>query len=124
MHTSENWGGYHGTYVNEFIINFIGSIGAVLLSIFMIALFVVICLRDLVNWIIRKRRARAERRRIAAEERAARLAHEEEIRRMKEQERLDDMRAGEAAGIRPEFGETESENETAVEFDAADSSLY
>lgn len=69
MHTSVNWGGYHGTYVNEFIIGFIGSIGAVLLSIFMIAVFIVICLRDLVNWILRVRRERAERRRIAAEER-------------------------------------------------------
>ncbi len=47
MHTSVNWGGYHGTYVNEFIINFIGGIGAVLLSIFMIAVFVVICLREI-----------------------------------------------------------------------------
>ena len=26
LHTQVNWGGYHGTYVNEFIINFIGNI--------------------------------------------------------------------------------------------------
>lgn len=122
MHTSVNWGGYHGTYVNEFIINFIGSIGAVLLSIFMIALFVVICMRDLVNWIIRVRRERAEKRRIAAEEKAARMAHEEEIRRMREQEHLDDMRAGEAVAENPGFGETETDKP--LEFEEVDSSLY
>ena len=66
MHTAVNWGGYHGTYVNEFIISFIGSVGAVLLSIFMIAVFIVICLRDLVNWIIRYRRKVNERRRAAS----------------------------------------------------------
>ena len=43
----------------------------------MVALFVVICLNDLVAWIRRKYQERAERRRIAAEERAARLAKEE-----------------------------------------------
>ncbi len=97
MHTSVNWGGYHGTYVNEFVIGFIVSIGAVLLSIFMIAVFIVICMRDLVNWIIRVRRKHAERRRVAAEAREAELAREAEIRRMQEQERIDDQRAGEAA---------------------------
>ncbi|MDE5644832.1 MAG: DNA translocase FtsK 4TM domain-containing protein, partial [Muribaculaceae bacterium] len=97
MHTSVNWGGYHGTYVNEFIISFIGGIGAVLLSVFMIAVFVVICMRDLVNWIIRVRRKHAERRRAAAEAREAMLAREAEIRKMQEQERIDDQRAGEAA---------------------------
>lgn len=82
LHTKVNWGGYHGTYVNEFIISFIGNIGAVLLSIFMIALFVVICMRDLVNWIIRMRRVRAERKRMEREEREAREAREAEIRRL------------------------------------------
>jgi S-DNA-T family DNA segregation ATPase FtsK/SpoIIIE len=124
MHTSVNWGGYHGTYVNEFIINFIGGIGAVLLSIFMIAVFVVICLRDLVNWIIRVRRARAEKRRIAAEERAARLAKEEEIRRMQEQERIDDLKAGEAAVIAPGFGADDSIDADPLEFESSDTSLY
>jgi len=124
MHTSVNWGGYHGTYVNEFIIKFIGGIGAVLLSIFMIAVFVVICMRDLVNWIIRVRRVRAEKRRIAAEERAARLAREEEIRRMQEQERIDDLRAGETTVINPGFGKEELVNDNPLEFSLSDTSLY
>lgn len=101
FHTQVNWGGYHGTYVNEFIINFIGYFGAVLLSIFMVAVFVTICLRDVVNYIIRKRRERAERRRIDAEERAALLAKEEEIRNMQKQEAIDDLKAGETTELNP-----------------------
>ena len=33
-----NWGGYHGRYVNEFIIHFLGWTGAVILCLFMISL--------------------------------------------------------------------------------------
>lgn len=54
-HTPVNWGGYHGRYVNEFVVNFVGWTGAVLLSIFMLSVFVVICLRDVVKWIMKKR---------------------------------------------------------------------
>lgn len=124
MHTSVNWGGYHGTYVNEFIINFIGGIGAVLLSIFMIAVFVVICLRDLVNWIIRVKKSRSEKRRIAAEEKAARLAREEEIRRMQEQEKIDDLRAGEASAFTTTGMSDDPEADVAMEFNESDTSLY
>lgn len=99
LHTPVNWGGYHGTYVNEFIINFIGMSGAVLLSFFMVALFVVICLNDVVRWILRVRRKRIERRREEAERRAAIAAQEEEIRRMQEQERIDDLKAGETTEL-------------------------
>ncbi|MGM9816467.1 MAG: DNA translocase FtsK 4TM domain-containing protein [Lepagella sp.] len=99
LHTPVNWGGYHGTYVNEFIINFIGMSGAVLLSFFMVALFVVICLNDVIRWILRVRRKRIERRRAEAERRAAIAAQEEEIRRMQEQERIDDLKAGETAEL-------------------------
>lgn len=99
LHTQVNWGGYHGTYVNETVINFVGNIGAVLLCIFMLSLFVTICLRDLVNWIIRKNKERLERKRIADEERAAELAREEEIRRMQAQETIDDIRAGETSEL-------------------------
>lgn len=124
LHTQVNWGGYHGTYVNEFIIGFIGNIGAVLLSIFMIAVFVVICMRDLVNWIIRVRKARAERRRIAREEKEAREAREAEIRRMQEQEKIDDLRAGEAAVISASGLYDAPELDTEVEFDGQEASLY
>lgn len=126
FHTQVNWGGYHGTYVNEFVINFIGNVGAILLSVFFIALFVMICLRDLVNWIIRKRKERAERRRIIAEENAARLAKEEEIRRMEEQEKIDDLRAGEVA-VLPNAGNTDGfldDNMKTDSVDFAESPLY
>ncbi len=124
LHTQVNWGGYHGTYVNEFIINFIGNIGAVLLSIFMIAVFVVICMRDLVNWIIRVRKARAERRRIAKAEREAREAREAEIRKMQEQEKIDDLRAGEATAIEGVDITDAPEIEAGVDFGGLPSSLY
>ena len=84
-----NWGGYHGRYVNEFIIHFLGWTGAVILCLFMISLFVVICLRDFINWIIRIRRKRAEIRRIAAEKEAERLAKEREIEEMRRYEEAD-----------------------------------
>ncbi|MDE6408796.1 MAG: DNA translocase FtsK [Muribaculaceae bacterium] len=102
MHSSVNWGGYHGRYVNEFIIHFFGGIGATLLCVFMIALFVVICLRDLVGWIIRMKRKRDEKRRIIAEQKAAEEAQREEIRRMQEEERIEDLKAGETVNLDPE----------------------
>lgn len=123
-HSTINWGGYHGTYVNEFIINFIGTLGAVLLSIFMIAVFVVICMRDLIKWIMRIRKARAERRRIAEKARAEKEAREAEIRQMKEQEKLDDMRAGETFEI-PEVDNTDvADPDDLLEFNREDGKLY
>jgi len=89
MHTYVNWGGYHGRYVNEFVIHFFGGIGAVILCLFFICLFVVICMRDLINWIVRLRRKYAERRRIAAEKEALRLEREREIEEMRRFEEAD-----------------------------------
>lgn len=51
-----NPGGAHGRFVNQVIIDYIGWAGAALLSLFMLVLFVVICLNDLIQWIIRKKR--------------------------------------------------------------------
>lgn len=99
MHSEVNWGGYHGRYVNEYIMHIGGGIGASLLCLFMIALFIVICLSDLVNWLIRLKRRRDERRRIAAEEERKRREKEEELRKMQAQEEIEDLKAGEAATI-------------------------
>ena len=83
-----NWGGYHGRYVNEWIIGFLGWWGAVILCIVMIALFVVICMRDVIKWILNKKRILDEKRkailakRMEEKERARILAEE----RSKEQE--------------------------------------
>ena len=98
-HSVVNWGGYHGTYVNAFIIKFIGWTGAILLSFFMVALFVSICLRDLILWIVKKKRARDARRRAEAEALALQRKKEEEIRRMHAQEQADDIQAGETHDI-------------------------
>lgn len=96
--TYVNWGGYHAHYVYEFINSFLGY-GSYILCFFMVALFVVICLNDLVAWIRRKYQERAERRRIAAEERAARLAKEEALMRDEHEEHIDDIRAGECVTL-------------------------
>lgn len=102
VHSSVNWGGYHGRYVNEFIMHFFGGVGASLICLFMIAVFIVICLRDLVGWIIRLKRKRDEKRRIIAEKKAAEEARLEEIRRRQEEERIEDLRAGETVSLEPE----------------------
>ncbi len=84
-----NWGGYDGRYVNEFIISFVGWSGAVLICLFLIALFIVICLRDIIKWIVKiKRRREAKMQLIteAREEERRRLAVIEE---MALQERID-----------------------------------
>lgn len=124
FHSTVNWGGYHGRYVNEFIVSFIGWSGAVLLSIFMLSVFVVICLRDLVKWIMKKRRAYVERRRKAAEERAEREAKEAEIRRMQQQEEIDDFKAGETATLNAAPLQDISDDDTKVDFSGEDAPLY
>ncbi len=95
-HSAVNWGGYHARYVYQFIENFTGTTGSVLLCIFMVALFTVICLRDMINWLQRKHEARMARKRAEEE---LRRAEEEERRRKEEellQEKLDDVAAGES----------------------------
>lgn len=118
INTSVNWGGYHGRYVMEFIMNFAGWTGAALLCIFMIAVFVVICLRDLVNWIMRIKKARDEKKRILAEEKAERLAKEQELLRIKREEQLEDIKAGEAvAENSEEAGQLQEEKAVSFEED-------
>lgn len=116
-HTAVNWGGYHGRYVNEFIVEFVGWTGAFLLCVFMVALFTIICLRDLINWILRLKRKHDERRKKAAEEKAQRLALEEELRRMQNQERIDDIRAGEAVALAEADITDAHQEESSVSFD-------
>lgn len=123
-HSQENWGGYHGRYVNEFIIGFAGWTGAALLSLFMVAVFVLICLRDVIVWGRRIYKERKEARRIEAEERAEREARAAEIRRMQEQEQIDDLRAGEATAMNPESVAGVQDDDTQVDFSREDMPLY
>lgn len=123
-HSQVNWGGYHGRYVNEFIIGFAGWTGAALLSLFMVAVFVLICLRDVIVWGRRMYKERKEARRIEAEERAEREARAAEIRRMQEQEQIDDLRAGEATAMNPESVAGVQDDDTQVDFSREDMPLY
>ena len=84
--TSVNWGGYHGRYVNEFIIGFIGWWGAAILCLLMIFLFVTICMRDVVKWVLAKKRAMEEIRKAHAAEKAAQKAKEAQIEEMRRRE--------------------------------------
>ncbi|MDE6792901.1 MAG: DNA translocase FtsK 4TM domain-containing protein, partial [Muribaculaceae bacterium] len=101
--TPVNWGGFHGRYVNEFIIHFCGWTGAVILCLFLIGVFVIICLRDLINWIIRIKKKRDEKRRIEAEKRAEKERREAEIEEMRQRELVDSAKAGEAEIKQPEI---------------------
>lgn len=83
MHSPVNWGGIHGMFVNEFINNFIGPYGSVLLCCLMVSCFAVVCLRDLINWLIRIREKHAERKKREREEKEEILATEIKLAEMK-----------------------------------------
>ena len=84
--TTINWGGYHGRYVNEWIIGFFGWWGALILCVTMVALFVVICMRDVLKWIMAKKKILDEKRRILMEKRAQERAKEKELEKQKQSE--------------------------------------
>ena len=86
LQSSVNWGGYHGRYVNEFIIHFLGWSGAVILCIFMVACFVLICMRDVVKWGMRQKARIDEKRRIKREKEELRKEREREIEEMRRSE--------------------------------------
>ncbi|MDE5842897.1 MAG: DNA translocase FtsK [Muribaculaceae bacterium] len=101
--TPVNWGGYHGRYVNEFVVGFFGWTGAVILCLVLVATFFVICLRDVVNWVIRKKNEIAARRREAARLRHEQEELERELNEMRIREEMDAVRAGESKGETEEF---------------------
>lgn len=82
-----HWGGNHGHYINQIIINYIGWAGAALLCILMLAVFFMICLNDIVQYFLRKRR---ERKAQLEAEREAIRAEEERIRRIEQMENPDE----------------------------------
>lgn len=96
--TYVNWGGYHAHYVYEYINNFIGY-GSYILCFFMVALFVLICLNDLVVWIRRKYAQQKEKRRLIAEEKEQERARQEALMRDAQREHIDDLKAGESASL-------------------------
>lgn len=82
-----HWGGNHGYYVNLAIINYLGWIGAGMLCIFMIALFFIICLNDIVRYFLLKRKERLER---LAREREEMEAEEERLRQIAQMKTLEE----------------------------------
>lgn len=106
-----NWGGYHGRYVNEWIIGFLGWWGAVILCIVMIALFVVICMRDVVKWALAKKRILDEKRRKVMEK----IAREREKARNLEEQKKNEVELDSAI--------TSAENESEENGDNADLSF-
>lgn len=113
--TYVNWGGYHAHYVYEFINGFLGY-GSYILCFFMVALFVIICLNDLITWIRRKYNERAEKRRIAAEEREAERARAEALLRDEQAEQIDDIKAGETYSIKEPETDDLPEGDALVSF--------
>ncbi len=120
--TSVNWGGYHGRYVNEFIVGYIGWSGAGLVCLFMVAAFVVICLRDLINWLLRLKHKRDERKRKEAELRALEEQRERELEEMRRVETVDAVNAGEQ--LAPGEETVVDEEDAVVTFGVSDSSFY
>lgn len=116
-----NWGGYHGRYVNEFVIHFLGYTGAIILCLFMISCFVVICLRDLINWIIRVKRKHDEKKRIEAEKKALRKQREQEIEDMRRYEQMQD--AKESGYVEPDQDQP-MEEDTHMVFEEMETGLY
>lgn len=106
--TPVNWGGYHGRYVNEFIVGFAGWTGGVILCLLLVATFFIICLRDVVNWVIRKKNDIAAKRREALRIKREQEELERELAEMRMREELDAVKAGESAA--DEAPETENEN--------------
>ncbi len=123
MDTTVNWGGVHGRFVADQVASLFGRIGGVILCLFMVAIFVVICLRDITNWILKvkaKRDAILEARREARE-------RKEEKRRMMEalrasEEKADAVVRAEEVAAAPEPEEPEDvpqEPEEPVSFEEA-----
>lgn len=110
MDTDVNWGGFHGRYINEIIYNYIGWSGAFIISIVLISIFVVICLRDTIKWILRKKRQYDEKRR---QQREA----EEEVLKKEAEHRERERQAYIAQSMYTENEEPEEDksNQTAFE---------
>lgn len=112
--TTVNWGGVHGHFVAERVAALSGRIGGVILCLFMVALFVVICLRDLAKWILK---LKAKRDAIKAARREAHERREEKRRLMEalraEEEKADAVEQAEesAAGLESEPVEPEEQQE-------------
>ena len=76
-----NWGGYHGKIINEFIHNFIGQTGAIILCLLLIGIFVILCLSDIIKWLYKIQKFKEQRR-----QEALVLQHEEVLKEKRVQQ--------------------------------------
>ena len=76
-----NWGGYHGKIVNDFIHNFIGQTGAIILCLLLIGIFVILCLSDIIKWLYKIQKIKEQRR-----QEALALQQEEELKEKRVQQ--------------------------------------
>lgn len=95
LNSTVNWGGYHGRYVNEYIIGFFGWYGAAILCVMMVAVFGVICLRDLIKWIMAVREKSKAVAKAYNDEKLRRQEEKRRLEEMRQQEREADIKAGE-----------------------------
>lgn len=125
LDTDVNWGGFHGRFINEKIYEYIGWSGAIILSVVLISIFVVICLRDVIKWIMKKKRAYDEKRRAIREAKEEEARKEAEILAMKLQEEKDQAMSGDgdATAEAKNFDPGEYAFES-VEFDPASDTIY
>lgn len=127
LDTPVNWGGFHGRYINERIYEYIGWTGAFILSIVLVAIFVVICMRDVVKWILKKKHAYDEKRRIQRELEEAEAAKEAEIREMERRERMDQALSGEGLEVKDETQNADESTVStvdSVDFESESDTLY
>lgn len=122
--TDVNWGGMHGRIINEWIYGWIGWSGAIILSSVLIALFVVICLRDAIKWILKKKRAYDEKKRIAREEMEEQRRKDEELREMKRRELEDEAKSGEGEVSPDMVNPEQKEIIENVDFDPEDDTIF
>lgn len=121
LDTQVNWGGYHGRYVNEQIYAFIGWSGAFILSIVLIAVFVVICLRDVIKWILKKKKAYDEIRRQRREAEEEELRKQQEIIEMQKREEEEERLTGESVAAHSPMASNGTES---VVFDLEEDTIF
>lgn len=125
LDTSVNWGGLHGRYINEQIYGLLGWSGAFILSIVLVAIFVLICLRDFVKWVVKKKREYDARREEKRKVEAALLNKEREIQEMQQRESQDEALTGEGLAVdKPTDNAGVDETASNVEFDPDKDTIF
>lgn len=125
LDTSVNWGGLNGRYINEQIYGLLGWSGAFILSIVLVAIFVLICLRDFVKWVVKKKREYDARREEKRKVEAALLKKELEIQEMQQRESQDEALTGEGLAVdKPTDNAGVDEIASNVEFDPDKDTIF